>query len=153
MITLTGGNRLMRPKMTKILATLGPASSKPEMLRALLKAGCNAFRLNCSHAPMSEMADLVALVRKTSEQTKVPCSIVMDLQGPRLRVGRLRNGEPVVLKKGAALRITTLDVPGTDTEISTTFDKLPQTVSKGSQILLDDGSIALRVLKTTAREL
>ena len=154
MIPVNGSSNaaLLRPKMTKILATLGPASSRPEMMKALLAAGANAFRLNCSHASMKELEETVKMIRKTSDRAGIPCSIVMDLQGPRLRVGRLRNGEPVVLKKGAPLRITTLDVPGTDEEISTTFDKLPQTVSKGSQILLDDGSIALRVLRTTAKE-
>jgi pyruvate kinase len=152
MMPLDGKRSLLRPKMTKILATLGPVSSDPRVLTALLKAGANAFRLNCSHASMKELAETVKLVRKASELAGIPCSIVMDLQGPRLRVGRLRNGEPVVLKKGAKLRITTLDVPGTDTEISTTFNKLPQTVSKGSQILLDDGSIALRVDKVGKKD-
>jgi pyruvate kinase len=151
-IRLNGAASMARPKMTKILATLGPASARPDVMARLLRAGANAFRLNCSHASMRELEETVKLIRKTSERAKIPCSIVMDLQGPRLRVGRLRNGEPVVLKKGAQLRITNLDVPGTDTEISTTFHKLPQTVSKGSQILLDDGSIALRVEKTTSTD-
>ncbi|MDE2039522.1 MAG: pyruvate kinase [Elusimicrobia bacterium] len=150
MSPLVGRGRLLRPKMTKILVTIGPASSRTEVVARLLRSGANAFRLNCSHASMRELVDLVRLIRKTSERIKLPCSIMMDLQGPRLRVGRLRNGEPVLLKKGAPLRITTLDVPGTAEEISTTFSKLPQTVSKDSRILLDDGSIALRVLRSTA---
>ena len=153
MIPINNANQsLLRPKMTKILATVGPASAKPEILRALLKAGANAFRLNCSHASMEDQTGVYHMIRKVSEQAGIPCSIVMDLQGPRLRVGRLRNGEPVVLKKGAPIRITTLDVPGTEEEISTTFKKLPQTVTKGSQILLDDGSIALRVEKVGAKD-
>lgn len=141
-------NKAQRPKMTKILATLGPASNKADVVKALLKAGANAFRLNCSHASMADQLSTVQLIRKCSDQMKIPCSIVMDLQGPRLRVGRLRNGEPVELKKGAPLRVTTVDVPGTDREISTEFTKLPQTVQKGSQILIDDGSIVLNVLRT-----
>jgi pyruvate kinase len=139
-----------KPKMTKILATLGPASCKPEVLAALLRAGVNAFRLNCSHASMSELARLVGMIRGTSERTGHSASIVMDLQGPRLRVGRLRGGEPVLLEKGKRLRITTNDVPGTAEEISTNFKNLPRTVSKGSGILLDDGTIILTVLKTSA---
>lgn len=141
-----------RPKMTKILATLGPASTKPDIMKALLRVGVNAFRLNCSHASMAELKSSVDLIRKCSDQVKIPCSIVMDLQGPRLRVGRLRNGEPVLLKKGQRLRMTTVDIPGTDEEISTNFTKLPQTVSKGSQILLDDGSIALNVTRVNSRD-
>ena len=141
-----------RPKMTKILATVGPASSNPETLRSLLRAGVNAFRLNCSHAKMSELKGAVDLIRRSSEQVNIPCSIVMDLQGPRLRVGRLRNGEPVKLEKGRRLRVTTIDMPGTDEEISTNFTKLPQTVTKGSQILLDDGTIVLQVTKVNKKD-
>ncbi|MBI5631658.1 MAG: pyruvate kinase [Elusimicrobia bacterium] len=136
--------------MAKILATLGPASATPEAVAALLQAGANAFRLNCSHASMAELSSHVSLIRRTSARLKIACAAVMDLQGPRLRVGRLRNAEPVALQKGARLRITTHDVPGTENEISTNFTKLPKTVSKGSKILLDDGSIVLRVLKTAS---
>jgi len=140
------------PKMTKILATLGPASEKPEIMKSLIAAGVDAFRLNCSHASMDELGRSVKTIRRCAEQAKKAISIVLDLQGPRLRVGRLRNGEPVLLEKGSRIRITTFDVPGTSEEISTNFRKLPKTVSKGSQILLDDGSIALTVLKTNATD-
>ena len=85
MIPLNGRSNgpapLLRPKMTKILATLGPASMRPEAMRALLNAGANAFRLNCSHSSMKELEDIVKLIRRTSEKAKIPCSIVMDLQG------------------------------------------------------------------------
>ncbi|MBI3552872.1 MAG: pyruvate kinase [Elusimicrobia bacterium] len=149
MISLNGTSPIPgRPKMTKILATLGPASEKPEVMKSLIKAGVNAFRLNCSHASMSELEASVKLIRRASAQNKTALSIVMDLQGPRLRVGRLRNGEAVLLKKGARLRITTHDVPGTADEISTNFKGLPKAVSKGSRILLDDGSIALSVTRS-----
>ncbi len=141
-----------RPKMTKILATVGPASAKPDVLKSLQEVGVNAFRLNCSHASMTELAHTVQLIRSTAQKARIPASIVMDLQGPRLRVGRLRNGEPVALRKGAPLKIVTFDVPGTEEEISTNFSKLPQTVSKGSQILLDDGTIVLHVVKTRKSE-
>ena len=144
----------MKPngKSTKILATFGPASGRPDVLRTLMESGVDAFRLNCSHSSMAELKASVRLIRGTSLKAKKPSSIVMDLQGPRLRVGRLRNGEPVPLVKGAPLRITTHDVPGTDREISTNFRRLPQVVRKGSRILLDDGSLVLSVLKCTATD-
>ncbi len=145
-------NDLAHPRMTKILATLGPASSRPEAMTALLRAGVNAFRLNCSHASMAELHRSVSLIRRAALKTGCPCSIVMDLQGPRLRVGRLRNGEPVLLKNGARLCITTHDVPGTESEISTNFKSLPKVVSKGSRIKLDDGSIVLEVLRSNAQD-
>ena len=111
MISLNGnGSHSSHPKMTKILATLGPASSKPEVMARLLKAGVNAFRLNCSHASMDELEGTVRMIRRASQTAKKAVSIVMDLQGPRLRVGRLRNGEPVELKKGARAHHFAFDV-------------------------------------------
>lgn len=146
---LTIPQHIPQQKRVKILATLGPASAKPTIMQTMLLSGVDAFRLNCSHASMTELADHVRLIRKTARRIGAPCSIVMDLQGPRLRVGRLRNGEPVLLKAGAYIDITTHDLIGTAEKISTTFKKLPQTVSRGAHILLDDGSIVLRVLKTS----
>lgn len=134
-------------KLTKILATLGPVSAKKEVMRDLLAAGVDAFRLNCSHAHPSELERDVALIRSVARESRRACSIVMDLQGPRLRVGRLINGEPVNLVKGATVRITTNDVLGSAQEISTNFARLPQTVRKGGEIRLDDGTIVLVVVK------
>ena len=141
-------NARLGPKMTKILATLGPASAKTDIMLDLIAAGVDAFRLNCSHASIADLRRDVELIRSTSRLSRRATAVVMDLQGPRLRVGRLRNGEPVVLKKGARVRITTNDVPGTAEEISTNFKKLPKTVKKGLEIRLDDGTIVLTVLKT-----
>ncbi len=138
------------PKMTKILATLGPASATADVMLDLIAAGVDAFRLNCSHASVSELRREVALIRSTARLSRRAVAVVMDLQGPRLRVGRLRNGEPVVLKNGARVRITTTDICGTAEEIATNFKKLPQTVKKGLEIRLDDGAIILSVLKTGA---
>ena len=137
-------------KLTKILATLGPVSAKPPMMLDLLAAGVDAFRLNCSHASMAELGKNVELIRSCSRRMRRACSVVMDLQGPRLRVGRLRNGEPIDLRVGAKTRISTADIPGTSEEFSTSFKKLPQTVKKGMEIRLDDGSIVLSVVKTGA---
>ncbi|MEK7388169.1 MAG: pyruvate kinase [Elusimicrobiota bacterium] len=139
-----------REKFTKILATLGPVSAKPPIMLDLLAAGVDAFRLNCSHASQAELAKNVDMIRSLSRRSRRACSVVLDLQGPRLRVGRLRNGEPIVLKKGARTRITSSDIPGTAEQFSTSFKKLPQTVKKGMEIRLDDGSISLVVLKTGA---
>ncbi len=152
------GNRNPAPapepqiRQTKILATLGPASSKPNVTAQLVKAGVDAFRLNCSHSGMVELKHSVKLIRQTAAHARKALAIVMDLQGPRLRVGRLRNAEPVTLRKGGRVRITTHDVPGTETEISTNFRKLPRVVAKGSPILLDEGSIVLSVTRTTTSE-
>ncbi|MDE2492173.1 MAG: pyruvate kinase [Elusimicrobia bacterium] len=135
------------PKRTKILATLGPVSAKTDMMLDLVAAGVDAFRLNCSHASMDDLKRDVELIRSASRTSGRSTAIVMDLQGPRLRVGRLRNGEPIALKNGAKVRISVHDMPGTAQEFSTSFKKLPQSVKKGSEVRLDDGSIVLSVLR------
>ncbi len=140
-------NTLLVSKKTKILATVGPASSSVEMMEKLLRSGANAFRLNCSHAPMEKLAPLVNQIRAASEKTQIPCSIVMDLQGPRLRIGNLEGGKPISLVPGAKIRITTRSILGTASEVPTDFKKLPQSVSLKSKILLDDGSKVLQVVK------
>ena len=145
-----GSKPAVRPKMTKILATLGPVSAKPAMMLDLLAAGVDAFRLNCSHASLEDLKRSVDLIRSCSRQARQATAVVMDLQGPRLRVGRLRNGEAIDLKRGARTRISVNDMAGTAEEFSTSFKKLPQTVNKGMEIRLDDGSIVLTVLKTGA---
>ncbi|MBI5201408.1 MAG: pyruvate kinase, partial [Elusimicrobia bacterium] len=158
MPTLTPNDSLVdappRPKdkHTKILATLGPASSSPLVLKALIEGGVNAVRLNCSHASLDELTRSVQLIRRTSRQMKTPITITMDLQGPRLRTGRLRNGEPVMLKAGSRITITTDDVPGTDQLISTNYRDLPNKVTKGSKILLDEGNLELQVLKPNSHQ-
>ncbi|MBI4370665.1 MAG: pyruvate kinase [Elusimicrobia bacterium] len=135
-------------KRTKILATLGPVSAKPEVLHSLFQAGVDAVRLNCSHSSVAELQGRIALVRSAARRARRSCAVVMDLQGPRLRVGRLRNGEPVELQKGARVRLTTRDIPGTAQEIPTNFRRLPQAVRKGLEIRLDDGALVLSVVKT-----
>ncbi len=138
------------PKMAKILATLGPSSSSLDTLVALLNAGANAFRLNCSHASMAELAKTVQTIRRAAAQCDAVCAIVMDLQGPRLRVGRLSGGG-VSLKKGAPVRVTTEDVLGGEGLVPTDFKHLPRVVTKGSRILLDDGTIVLSVIDVAGK--
>ncbi|MBI4423259.1 MAG: pyruvate kinase, partial [Elusimicrobia bacterium] len=139
-------------KRTKVLATLGPASMNPEVLKSLIEAGTNAVRLNCSHASQGELTRAVRLVRRCSSQLRIPVSIMLDLQGPRLRTGRLRNGEPVMLKAGSPITITTEDVPGTESLISTNYRDLPKKVAKGSRILLDEGNLELQVVRPNSHE-
>ena len=139
-------------KRAKILATLGPASANPEKIRGLIEAGVDAFRLNCSHAVLEELAHDVKLVRRGAENARKPVAILLDLQGPRLRTGRLRNGQPVTLTAGRKLALCIHDIPGTEDTISTNYTALPRVVSKGSRILLDDGTIELKVLKSNSHE-
>ncbi len=133
-------------RRAKIVCTVGPASSSEAVLRELLRAGMDVARLNFSHGTHEEHARVIDRLRKIAEKEGKPICILQDLQGPKIRTGRLKYRTPVVLKKGSHLVITPLDLPGTATLISTTFKTLAQEVQPGARILLSDGLIELLVL-------
>ncbi len=131
---------------TKIVATLGPASNDDATLAALIAAGVNVFRLNFSHGTHADHAANVRRVRAAAQAADKPIAIMQDLQGPKIRTGTLAGGVPVTLKEGATFRITgDPDVVGTAARVGTTYEHLPQDVRPGDHILLDDGTMTLRV--------
>jgi len=133
-------------RRTKIVATVGPASRSPEMLGRLVEAGVNVFRLNFSHGTQDEHLEVIRSVRDVAARLRRPIALLQDLCGPKIRTGKMKDGE-VALVKGARLSITTdTAVEGTADLISTTYDLLPRDVKAGDQILLDDGNLELRVL-------
>uniref|UniRef100_A0A831XFG6 Pyruvate kinase n=1 Tax=Geobacter metallireducens TaxID=28232 RepID=A0A831XFG6_GEOME len=131
-------------RKTKIVATLGPASSSPEMIEKLMEAGVDLFRLNFSHGANDQRRDVIAAIRRLSAARGKEIGILADLQGPKIRTGRMENGA-IPLKKGETLDITTDEVLGTPALISTIYKPLPHDVKAGSRILMDDGLIELRV--------
>ncbi|MBI1922287.1 MAG: pyruvate kinase [Geobacter sp.] len=131
-------------RRTKIIATLGPASSSPAMIEKLLNAGVNVFRLNFSHGTLDEKGVLIEAIRRISVKGGHSTSILADLQGPKIRTGRMQNGA-LQLIKGEKLEITTEEVLGQPGLISTIYRELPNDVKAGSRILLDDGLIELKV--------
>ncbi len=131
-------------KRAKIVSTLGPASSSEEMLEQLIAAGVDVFRLNFSHGTQEDHAALVAGVRLVAERMSRPVAILQDLQGPKIRVGKLAQ-EPIPLVVGERITITTRDVPGDKTCVSTTYQGLPRDVKPADRVLLDDGNIELVV--------
>ena len=144
---LNGGVATRAPeRATKIVATLGPATSDAATIAALIAAGVNVFRLNFSHGTHADHAANVRRVRAAAQAAGVPIAIMQDLQGPKIRTGPLAGGVPVTLKEGAAFRITSDPVIGTAARVSTTYDNLPQDVRPGDQLLLDDGTMTLRVV-------
>ena len=132
-------------RKTKIIATLGPASSSPAMIEKLISAGVDIFRLNFSHGSQEEKARLIEIIRKVSGKSGRPTGILADLQGPKIRTGCMKNGA-LQLLKGDKLDITTDEVLGKPGLISTIYKELPNDVKPGSRILLDDGLIELKVL-------
>lgn len=132
---------------TKIVATIGPSSSRKAVLRKMLLAGMNVARLNFSHGEYTEHEKVIQHIRSLSEQMGKPVGILLDLQGPKIRTGKLLEGKPVQLERNATVQITTRDVDGgTGGLISTTYKRLPKDVGEGDTILIDDGMIELRVV-------
>ncbi|MER3482397.1 MAG: pyruvate kinase [Meiothermus sp.] len=132
------------PKRTKIVATLGPASSTPEVVRSLIEAGVDVFRLNFSHGSPEDHRSRVETIRQTSQELGRVVAILQDLQGPKIRCGRFKEGA-VELAPGQKFTITSEPVEGDETRVSTTYRGLPGDVEAGQVLLLDDGNIRLRV--------
>ncbi len=135
------------PRRAKIVGTLGPASSQESIFRELLRAGLDVARLNFSHGTHPEKLKLIEMVRKVSREEGKSVCILGDLQGPKIRTGRLKNRIPVQLKAGQRLIITPRDIQGTSTTIATTFPTLAENLEPGARILLSDGLIELRVME------
>ncbi|HET8631033.1 MAG TPA: pyruvate kinase [Thermomicrobiales bacterium] len=138
-------------RRTKIVCTIGPSSSSPEMLEALMKAGMDVARLNFSHGTKESHAAVVERIRTIGSSLGVAVAILQDLPGPKTRTVGPRNA-PVELKEGERFTLTTRDVPGDAGEVSVTLPTLPQDVRPGDAILLDDGKIELRVLNTGGQD-
>lgn len=132
-------------RRTKIVATLGPSSSSPEQVAQLIAAGLDVARLNFSHGTHEDHARTIAIVRKAAQDAGRPIAILQDLQGPKIRTGHLKDGQPVDLLAGSSFSITTHPVEGTAQLVSTTYTPLPQDVRSGDRILVSDGLIELRV--------
>jgi pyruvate kinase len=139
-------------RRAKILATLGPSSSSPDVIRAMLGAGLSAVRINMSHGTHEEHAQRISLARTIAAELGRPLSMLVDLSGPKIRTRTLENGVPVVLKEGDQFVITTREVIGNSREVGTNFAELPSVVEKGTRILLDDGAIELVVESETGTD-
>ncbi len=138
-------------RRNKIVATVGPTSCSKEMLLALMEAGADVFRLNFSHGQHDALTETVALIRQISRNRRRAVAILGDLQGPKIRTGMMRD-DVMTLTSGESVVITTADVLGEDGVIPTTYNALPQDVSDGDRILLDDGLLELQVEKISGEQ-
>ncbi len=134
---------------TKIVATLGPASDTPEQIRRLIQAGADVFRLNASHGTLEEHRRRAAAVRQVASSVGVHAGVLLDLQGPKIRLGEFEGGL-CRLETGARFTLTTEPVVGNAERASTSYPLLPREVRPGDRILLADGAVELRVLSTGA---
>ncbi len=135
---------------TKIIATIGPASNKKVVLKKMVSAGMNVARLNFSHGSYEDHGKVIKRIRTISVEMKRPLGILLDLQGPKIRTGTLKDHTPVVLKRNQTFQISSRKISeGTEALVSTTYTRLPTDVKAGDRILLDDGLIELKVVSTS----
>lgn len=136
-------------RRAKIVCTLGPATESPEQVQALVDAGMNVARINRSHGRAEDQEVVIERIREASAASGRPVAILVDLQGPKIRLGNFVNDQKVMLNKGDEFTITTEDVLGTVKRVGTTFKGLPGDCRPGDRLLIDDGNVAVRVTAVT----
>ncbi len=136
-----------KQKRTKIVATLGPATSSKETLRAMIEEGVDVFRVNFSHANYDDVKERIQMIRDLGEEMNTTTAILGDLQGPKLRVGMMK--EEVVVQPGDTIKFCTgKEFEGTRKKVYMNYDNFPKDVKVGERILLDDGKLMFEVLET-----
>jgi len=137
---------LRRRRRTKIIATLGPASSTAEVIERLFRAGADVFRLNFSHGSHADHAERIAIIRDLERRTERPIGILADVQGPKLRVGKFQAGR-VQLQTGQRFRFDLASMPGDVRRVQLPHPEIIQAAGIGTTLLLDDGKLRLRVTR------
>ncbi|RYI99150.1 MAG: pyruvate kinase, partial [Acetobacteraceae bacterium] len=135
---------LRRRRRTKIVATLGPASSTPEVIERLYRAGADVFRLNFSHGSHADHAERISIIRALEQKVGRPIGILADVQGPKLRVGRFQGGR-VQLQTGQPFRLDLSPTPGDVRRVQLPHPEIIAAAQIGTSLLLDDGKLRLRV--------
>jgi pyruvate kinase len=134
-------------KKTKIVATLGPACSTKEVIKKMIDAGVNVFRINFSHADYADVSERIKIIRELNDEYGYTTAILADLQGPKLRVGVMK--EDVVVNKGDIITFQTAeDIPGTAERVYMNYKEFPRDVNPGEKILLDDGKLMFEAIET-----
>lgn len=138
-------------KKTKIVATLGPATSKKETLKAMIEAGVDVFRINFSHAAYEDVAERIKMIRELNEELEVNTAILADLQGPKLRVG-VMGGEAIVEPGDEVTFVTGEPFEGNAQRVYMNYQNFPKDVKPGERILLDDGKLIFEVKSTNGED-
>jgi pyruvate kinase len=143
---------MRRHRRAKIVATLGPASANPETIEKLFRAGTDVFRINMSHTNHGRMRELIGMIRKVEADTGRPIGILVDLQGPKLRVGTFSGGS-VQLAKGETFTLDTDPAPGDQTRVHLPHPEIFAAVAPGHTMLLDDGKVRLSVTEASPKRI
>jgi len=142
----------MIDKKTKIVATMGPASTnKKEILREMILNGTNVCRLNFSHGTHENHMNTINMVREINNELGYNVALLADLQGPKIRIGEVENNE-IVIENGKKITITTSECIGTKEQLFITYQSFPKDVNVGDKVLLDDGKLELKILKTNKKD-
>ena len=147
-----GSNNRPADRRAKIICTVGPACNSEAILRDLMRLGMDVARLNFSHGTHEEHSQNIERLRRVAKEEKRTICILQDLQGPKIRTGRMKGGVPVSLEAGSHVTITPRDIEGTSTVIPTTFQGLAREVAPGARILLNDGLIELCVIRARGED-
>lgn len=140
-------SKIHRQRQTKIVATLGPASSTKDLIRGLFNAGADVFRLNFSHGTHEDHRERMRLIREVEAEIGRPIAVLADLQGPKLRVGTFANG-PIKLEAGQSFRLDLDKTPGDTTRVGMPHPEIFAALAPNAELLLDDGKVKLRVVKS-----
>jgi pyruvate kinase len=139
--------KIHRERQTKIVATLGPASSSKDMILALFEAGADVFRLNFSHGTHADHRERMRLIRDIEQESGRPIAVLADLQGPKLRIGTFAQG-PIVLRAGQNFRLDLKAEAGDNTRVHLPHPEIFAAIKPDSELLLDDGKVKLRIVKS-----
>ncbi|NRA94990.1 MAG: pyruvate kinase [Planctomycetes bacterium] len=139
-------------RKVKIVATLGPSSRSPEVLKGMIAAGMDLARLNCSHSSHDDLEEMADLVRRCSRAVERPVGLMLDLSGPKLRTGKLDGGGPVQLEPDAELLLAPDVAAGDASRVGVSYESLADDVAVGERILLDDGRLELEVVEIRGRD-
>lgn len=135
-------------KSTKIVATLGPASARKDVLERMFRSGLNVIRMNFSHGDHATHLANLTLARAAAKKADVRFAALQDLSGPKIRIGDIADGK-VLLKSGGEFTLTTAKIPGDEKRAYINYEPLPREVKKGAPIMINDGKIRLEVIRTT----
>jgi pyruvate kinase len=138
-------------RRTKVVCTIGPATDSPAVIQHLINAGMDVARLNLSHGSHSVHAEYIKTIRTVSRRMGTDVAILIDLPGPKYRIGKLKGGQ-VILKKGSRIKLTTADIEGDSTLIPVTLPNLVKDIKAGNTVILDDGDMELRAQSVSGKE-
>lgn len=139
-------------RRTKIVCTLGPASSSEAVIKSLLENGLNVARLNFSHGCYEDHAKIIDTFRSVRDKMKAPAAVMLDTKGPEIRLKDIKDGS-AVLEKGARFTLTSVECDGTSEKAAVTYSDLPSQIKPGTTLLIDDGKIMLKALESSETEI